>query len=360
MLVDGVVHLDPASAVFTAMLDGWAVQQRTRFLKARTIGGRLVLVRRFAEFSNLYPWQWTPAEVEAFFDGLRSGPRPIVFSTARGYQTILRLFLEYVTDPRYGWPMRCQERFGDVPVQILHEDNSIVHATEFEGQPYRRPLTYDEVQALFDAADGLGVDIRARGRKGALVAMRDSALLKTVYAFGLRRNEACGLDVADLRHNPKVPAFGRFGALFVRYGKSSRGSPPKRRTVLMVPEMDWIVPVLEQWVDELRPRFGPGAHPALWMTERRGRVSNRVLNEAFAAARDAAGLPVELDLHCLRHSYVTHLVEFDYPERFVQDQVGHAYASTTAIYTSVSDAYRNLLLLRALQKRHGDLWGDDT
>ena len=30
---------------------------------------------------------------------------------------------------------------------------------------------------------------------------------------------------------------------------------------------------------------------------------------------------------------MTHLVEFDYPERFVQDQVGHVYASTTAIYT---------------------------
>src|SRR5258705_8844750 len=51
--------------------------------------------------------------------------------------------------------------------------------------------------------------------------------------------------------------------------------------------------------------------------QRRGRVSNRVINEAFVAARDAAALPAELDLHCLRHSYVTHLVEFDYPERFV-------------------------------------------
>ena len=33
--------------------------------------------------------------------------------------------------------------------------------------------------------------------------------------------------------------------------------------------------------------------------------------------------------------YVTHLVEFGYPERFVQDQAGHAYASTTAIYTGL-------------------------
>ncbi|WP_027332152.1 tyrosine-type recombinase/integrase [Mycolicibacterium tusciae] len=52
-----------------------------------------------------------------------------------------------------------------------------------------------------------------------------------------------------------------------------------------------------------------------------------------------------------RHTYVTHLTEFDYPERFVQDQVGHAYASTTSIYSHVSDEYRNRLLRAALTKR---------
>ncbi len=78
-------------------------------------------------------------------------------------------------------------------------------------------------------------------------------------------------------------------------------------------------------------------------------MSMRGINDAFVAARDAAGLDGVLDLHCLRHSYVTHLIEFDYPERFVQDQVGHAYASTTALYTGVSDDYRNRLLTQALQ-----------
>jgi site-specific recombinase XerD len=68
-------------------------------------------------------------------------------------------------------------------------------------------------------------------------------------------------------------------------------------------------------------------------------------------ARAAASLPEELDLHSLRHSYVTHLMEFDYPERFVQDQVGHSYASTTSIYSHVSDEYRNRLVVGALTKR---------
>ena len=84
------------------------------------------------------------------------------------------------------------------------------------------------------------------------------------------------------------------------------------------------------------------------MTERRGRVSLRHVNARFARCRDGAGLPDELDLHCLRHSYITHLIEAGYPERFVTDQVGHAYAATTAIYTGVSDDYKNRVLTAAL------------
>jgi site-specific recombinase XerD len=355
LLPSGVSHLDAPAAVFAAMLEGWAIQQRTRFLKASTVTARLELVRRFAGFSNQYPWQWQPAEAEAFFESLRSGSRPLAVSTARSYQNSLRMFCDYILDTRYGWIAECLDRFGVAPVQVLHEWNTITHVSEFEGDPRRRPLTYDEVQDLFDAADSLVEKIRASGRKGALAAQRDSVVLKTIYAFGLRRQEAWGLDLVDLRHNPRLPQFGRFGALFVRWGKSSKGNAPKRRTVLTVPEMDWIVAVLEQWTDEVRPAFGPRSHPGLWATERAGRMSMRSINDAFQTARREAGLPETLDLHCLRHSYVTHLVEFDYPERFVQDQVGHAYASTTAIYTGVSDEYRNRLLLRSLQD-HRELW----
>src|SRR5207253_2131822 len=82
-------------AVLAAMLDGWGRQQRARFLQDRTIGARARLVRRLAEFSGQYPWQWNAAEMEAFFGSLRCGGRPAAASTARGYQVTLRLFLDY-------------------------------------------------------------------------------------------------------------------------------------------------------------------------------------------------------------------------------------------------------------------------
>jgi site-specific recombinase XerD len=177
-----------------------------------------------------------------------------------------------------------------------------------------------------------------------------------IYAFGLRRMETSRLDLTDLRHNSKSRQYRNLGKVMVRYGKSSKGSPPKRRTVLLVPEMDWVVDVLEDWLTELRPRFSPGKHPALWVTERIGRLSARSINEAFVEAREDAGLDSKLDPHCLRHSYVTHLTEFGYPARFVQEQVGHSHSATTALYTGVSNEYRNKLLEAAMRGRLGGDW----
>jgi integrase/recombinase XerC len=176
------------------------------------------------------------------------------------------------------------------------------------------------------------------------------------HAFGLRRTEASQLDLVDLRGNPQMPQFGRFGSLMVRFGKSSKGAAPKRRCVLLVPEMDWIIEVLDQWLTELRPRFSPGVHPALWVTERVGRLQPRSINDAFVAAKRDAGLDEHLDVHCLRHSAVTHWTEFGYPARFSQEQVGHSHASTTAIYTGVSNEFRNQMLVASLKGRLGENW----
>jgi integrase/recombinase XerC len=344
VLAQGVAQLDPERAMFDGMLAGWCAQQRSRMLNEVTIGGRERLVRRFAEFTNEYPWSWRAQDVEGFTTSLRSGG--LAHSTIRGYHDILELFGEFVSDRRYGWVEECERRFGRAPAVICHEWNTAAHASAFEARPGRRALTTGELQRFFDHADDQVDRVAGSGRKGTLAAFRDAAMFKVVYAWGLRRREAVMLDVADLHRNAQAPQFGSYGALHVRYGKASRGSPPKRRTVLSV--HDWAVDALRQYVEEIRDGFDPGQHPALWVTERRSRVSVRQVNARFAAYRDAAGLPGELDLHSLRHSYVTHLIETGFPERFVTDQVGHAYAATTAIYTGVSDDYKSRVLAKAL------------
>ncbi|MFB7620418.1 tyrosine-type recombinase/integrase [Kitasatospora sp. NPDC056181] len=88
--------------------------------------------------------------------------------------------------------------------------------------------------------------------------------------------------------------------------------------------------------------------PALWPSERGPRIGLQRLDSRFAAYRDALGLDPALEFHSLRRSYITHLIEDGYDPLFVQQQVGHEYASTTAIYTCVSSDFRTRTLRRAL------------
>jgi integrase/recombinase XerC len=81
-----------------------------------------------------------------------------------------------------------------------------------------------------------------RLRGSALAAYRDATLLKVVYGWGLRRTETSKLDLVDFGRNPAAPEFGRFGC---------------------------------------------ADHPALWVTDRGGRVEPAEINARFVSYRDA-------------------------------------------------------------------------
>ena len=350
VLASGVVHLDEQAAVFGAMLSGWERQQRSRLLADATIEPRVALLRRFTEFAGSFPWQWSAGDVEDFTLSLMSGAARLAPSTIRGYHLTLRMFCDYLLDGRYGWITECEQRFDAIPSQVCHDFNTVAHLNEYEGRPGRRPFTYDELQHLFDFLDTRVEQTAHSGRKGAWAALRDAQMVKTCYAYGLRRRELCNLDIPDLRPNPHMPDWGPYGKVHVRYGKAMKGSPPRRRTILALPEFVWATRGLKVWVEEIRPRIATDGAAALWLSERRTRISTRTADVRFARIRDDLDLDPMLTLHSLRHSYVTHLIEFGYAERFVQEQVGHHHSSTTAIYTSVSDDWKNRVFHEALDR----------
>ena len=155
------------------------------------------------------------------------------------------------------------------------------------------------------------------------------------------------LDTTDFSTNPAASELGRFGMLSVRWGKAMRGSPPRRRNVATV--MPWAVEAVQEYLDDVRPLYGAGATGALWLTERGSRIS-AAYQRAFRRLPRRDGPAAELTPHCLRHSYVSHLVEDGVDPLFVQQQVGHSWASTTAVYTSVSSDYKNKVLRQALAR----------
>jgi len=346
-LVSGVAHLRPEDATFEAMLHGFRAQQASRGLRPETIEGRERLVRRFAETTNEYPWRWGPAHVEEWTLSLVT-EKHLAPSTIRGYQVDLRLFSDYLTDPRYGWVAACEDAFGPGthPVPICHEWNTIAHLQGYEGSPEARPFTREEIQAFLDYADDQVERAVEARRKGALAAYRDATIFKVLYGWGLRRTECARLDLCDWGHNPAAPGFGRYGMLQVRYGKAKRGQPPRRRNVASV--MGWAVEAVADYVENIRPRFGLEDHPAMWVTERGGRIKPSEINARFVAYRDALHLPAALVPHSTRHAYVSHLSEDGVDRRFIQVQVGHESDASTAIYTHVSSDFMNAALQRAL------------
>jgi site-specific recombinase XerD len=65
-------------------------------------------------------------------------------------------------------------------------------------------------------------------------------------------------------------------------------------------------------------------------------LSSRQLNRLFHQAVEAAGIERRVNLHCLRHSFATHLLEQKTDVRIIQVLLGHKKLETTARYSHVA------------------------
>jgi integrase len=353
-LDSSVHHLDPQQAVFDAMLAEFDRQQAARGLAVGTRRGRERVTRQLQAFTGAWPWEWTPAHFDAWSAAhLRDGRTR---ATLRGYQNAVIAFCSFISDRRYQWDQVCSALFGAIPAQVAHELNRVRHKGDYEGRPDgNRPLTRAEQDKFFRTLEDKARAARTTHRKGAVAAYRDASMFLHMLGWGTRRTETSGLDTDDYRRNKRTPGFGAYGALVVRNAKSFPGGPPRRRTVLTA--FPWAAEAARHWNEETRLACYPAAADVkvLFPTERGRRVSPRQIDERFALIRDEAGLPDYLNPHCLRHTYTSTLIEMGWPMALVQEQLGHTHVATTAVYTALSDDFKDRVLYRSL----GMDWDDE-
>ena len=178
-----------------------------------------------------------------------------------------------------------------------------------------KALTEADVDALLGAVPG--DDPRA---------LRDRAILETLYAGGLRISELVGLERGDLDLRDGI-------ARVLGKGSKERVVPLGRTARAALDDyLEHGRPELERH----RTAAGNRSGDAVFLNARGGRLTRQGAWLIVRAAGDRAGLGDRLFPHVLRHSCATHMLDHGADIRVVQELLGHASLSTTQVYTRVS------------------------
>lgn len=153
--------------------------------------------------------------------------------------------------------------------------------------------------------------------RGVHEDLRAKAFLAIVYGSGLRLSEATHVKIRDLysdRHQ-----------LLVSHPKGGR----IRYTLLS----ESLLVILRTYYLQFKPQT-----QGLYLFP--GDLSNQPMSKGtgqnlFYRAFRRAGLSSPRGIHCLRHSFATHLLETGTELTALQYLLGHAHLSTTAIYVHV-------------------------
>lgn len=182
-------------------------------------------------------------------------------------------------------------------------------------KPLPEFLTESQMRDLLNAPITLWRD----GQLDEFDAFRDALALELLYGGGLRVSELCALNHGQ-----------------IDLGKGVARVLGKGRKVRLCP----LGPVAIQCLKIFVERFElEAAHDAPVVCTRRGqRMLPRQIQRSLKRHLAAAGLPLGMTPHKLRHSFATHMLDQGAELRAVQELLGHANLSTTQIYTHVSIA----------------------
>jgi len=230
--------------------------------------------------------------------------RPLKLITQNYHVIALRSFLKYL----------AKNDIKTLPAEKLELAKTPSRQIQF--------LEPEEIKRLIDAT---------KVEKNELVALRDLAILQTLFSTGLRVSELAALTKLKINLNK-----GEF---------SVRGKGDKVRVVFL---SDDARNAIRNYVNSRKDKS-----PAIFVAHKQKKSVEKQIEEMEeSSARgltprsiqriikkyaSAAGITKDISPHTLRHSFATDLLQNGADIRAVQEMLGHSSITTTQIYTHITN-----------------------
>jgi integrase/recombinase XerC len=159
---------------------------------------------------------------------------------------------------------------------------------------------------------------------------RNKALLELLYATGIRVGECCKIQVKE-----------------VDLSLSTVLVHGKRKKDRYVPFGSFAQDAIEDYIKNGRPDLlnGKDDHGHLFLNFRGGALTDRGIREILNKLIEKSALTGKIHPHKLRHSFATHMMSNGADMRTVQELLGHAFLSSTQVYTHVTKEHLRSIYL---------------
>jgi integrase/recombinase XerD len=154
--------------------------------------------------------------------------------------------------------------------------------------------------------------------------VRNSVMIETMYACGLRVSELINLKRSNLHFEEEL--------LLIK-GKGNK----QRLIPIGKQNMEYI----DNYIRKERNLVNPHAEHAdyVFLNRRGKKLTRDFVFKIVKKAAKTAGIHKDISPHTLRHSFATHLLEGGADLRAIQLMLGHASITTTEIYTHIDRDY---------------------
>lgn len=160
--------------------------------------------------------------------------------------------------------------------------------------------------------------------KNKIVAIRNRAMLETLFSTGVRISELLNIKMSDI---------DKTGRIFVR------GKGRKERFVYLTPRAQRHIKKYLEFRGESQSPYLFIPYRGKNVREKNKKISPNYLEEKVKRYRELLGLNIPLTVHGIRHAFATYLAESGASPAAIQILLGHESLDTTTRYVQASDRY---------------------